>query len=158
MQLKMNTTLTINTLKKVFTLILIFTLSTSYAQETKEQINNAITDVTLETRGKLSLENAKHRFDYHDVYEKDTQAKFLQSKGFHGGGPSWLGIVYGAFALCESDLIDKIEMNVEVTGITFWSTDKSELDKIGRVIKVIKSNEQILLEVIEIAKEHDMML
>ncbi len=158
MQLKMNTTLTVNTLKKIFTLILIFTLSTSYAQETKEQINNAITDVTLETRGKLSQENAKHRFDYHDVYEKDTQAKFLQGKGFHGGGPSWLGIIYGAFTLCENDLIDKIEMNVEVTGITFWSTDKTDLEKIGRVVKIIKSNEQILLEVIEIAKKYDMML
>ena len=68
-----------------------------------------------------------------------------------------MGIIYGAFHLCENDLIEKLDSDVSVTGVSFWSSSKEELEMIARVIDVIKSDEKILLEVIEIAKQQKMM-
>ena len=158
---KRNTMQTKKTIRKI-TYFLIFTVLLSFqtitAQTLEEKVSKALTDTSIKTRGKLQKESTKFRFDYHDVYQNDSQAKYLQSNGFHGGGPSWLGIIYGAFKMGNSDLIDTIEMKVEVTGITFWSDSKEELDMIGRVIAVIKSDEKVLLESIEYAKEYEMML
>ncbi|TYP98768.1 hypothetical protein C7447_10283 [Tenacibaculum adriaticum] len=145
-------------LKYLLIFALFLTFQNIISQNIEDKVVSALSDTTIEIRGKLQMENEKFRFDYHDLYQKDSQAKFLQEKGYHGGGPSWLGIIYGAFKMCDSDLIDNIEMKVEVTGITFWSAKKEELDKIGRVVSVLKSDETILLEAIEYAKEYDMML
>lgn len=141
-------------------LIILFFLFSTYitvAQESKELLTKALTDTSLTKRGKIQPDEADFRIDYDDVYETDTQAKFLQDKGFHGGGPSWVGIIYGAFNLCGNDLIEKLDSDVSVTGVSFWSSSKEELEMIARVIEVIKSDEKILLEVIEIAKQQKMM-
>ena len=143
-------------------LILIFTLlmSTfiSTAQNSKEQLSNALNNTALNKRGVIKPDETDFRLDYDDVYETDTQANFLQEKGFHGGGPSWLGIIYGAFAICENDLISNTDSDVSVTGVSFWSSNKEDLEKISRIIDVIKSDEKILMEAIEIAKQLDVML
>ncbi|MDY0779717.1 hypothetical protein [Tenacibaculum sp. IB213877] len=133
-------------------------IQTSFGQSESETIKNAFTDASIKSRGKLMEESGKFRLEFHDIYESDSQAKYLQGMGYHGGGPSWLGIIFGAFKLAESDLIDQLTMNVEVTGVTFWSANKEELESIQRVISLIKSNDQLLLKSIDKAKEFDMML
>ena len=154
----MNRNLSSNYLKYFLVFFLFFLTNKISAQEPKEVITKSITDTSLKTRGSIKPEDTHFRLDYDDVYEEDTHAKFLQSKGFHGGGPSWLGILFGAFSLCENDLIKNTDSDVSVTGVSFWSDNKEDLEIISRVIEAIKSDEKILLEVIEIAKQHDMML
>ena len=128
------------------------------AQAPKELISTAITEASGAKRGVIKDDEGAFRLDYDDVYEEDTQAKFLQEKGYHGGGPSWLGILYGAFSLCENDLVSNLDSDVSVTGLSFWSDKKEDLEKISRVIAVLKSDEKILLEAIEIAKKQELML
>lgn len=138
--------------------VLLFTLFTShniFAQADK--LKNAITDASVTFQGKLQEENGKFRYDYHDVYQSDSVAKDLQASGYHGGGPSWLGIIYGAFKVCDNNLIDDLEMKVEVTGVTFWSTNKEDLEKIGRIVSTIKSDNTVLQLAIDKATELDIM-
>lgn len=154
----MNRILTNNYLKYILLLCLFFSVNKITAQDSKELINKALTDNTLKSRGVIKPEESHFRLDYDDVYEDDSHAKFLQEKGFHGGGPSWLGIIFGAFTHCGNDLIKNTDSDVSVTGVSFWSDKREDLEIISRVIDVIKSDDKILLEVIEIAKQHDMML
>ncbi len=127
-------------------------------QESKDVLSKAINETSEKVRGVIKPDSGAFRLDYDDVYESDTQAKFLQEKGFHGGGPSWLGIIYGAFTICQDTLIANMDSDVSLTGVSFWSDSKDDLEKIRRVISVIKSDEKILLEAIENAKKDDMML
>ena len=126
--------------------------------QSKDLLTKAIDENSDKTRGVIKEDSGAFRLDYDDVYEEDKHAKFLQGMGFHGGGPSWLGIIYGAFKICENDLVANMDSDVSVTGVSFWSESKDDLEKIRRVISVIKSDEKILLEAIEIAKKEDMML
>ena len=144
--------------KLLFLLCFFFLVSYVNAQESKDLLSKAINETSDQTRGVIKEDTGAFRLDYDDVYEKDTHAKFLQGKGFHGGGPSWLGIIYGAFTLCGDELISKTDSDISVTGVSFWSESKDDLEKIRRVIAVLKGNETILMEAIEIAKKDDMML
>jgi len=136
-----------------------FIYNLSNAQDCKSVITNALTNESLKARGIIKKEDdGAFRLDYDDVYEEDAHAKFLQSKGFHGGGPSWLGIIHGAFSMCENSLTANLDSDVSVTGVSYWSENVKDLEKIARVIAAIKSDEKILLQVIEIAKQQDMML
>ncbi|WP_408040172.1 hypothetical protein [Tenacibaculum amylolyticum] len=143
-------------LQFVFTFFFtIFSFQSIFSQA--DDVKNAMGDTSVKVQGKLQEENGKFRYDYHDIYQEDSLAKDLQASGYHGGGPSWLGIIYGAFKLCGNDLIDNLEMKVEVTGVTFWSTNKEDLEKIGRVVSLIKSNDAVLQASIDKATELDIM-
>ncbi|MCH2035233.1 MAG: hypothetical protein MK202_17125 [Tenacibaculum sp.] len=133
----------------------LFSFQNSFSQV--EKIQTAITDTSVKFQGKLQQEAGKFRYDYHDVYQEDSLAKDLQASGYHGGGPSWLGIIYGAFKLCDNNLIDEVEMKVEVTGVTFWSANKEDLEKIGRVVGTIKTDDAILQLAIDKATELGIM-
>ncbi len=153
-----------NTQKVLIPLFFIFLLSLSLPQslkaqgETRDKLINALTDTSIKVIGKLQEANGgKFKYDFHDAYRDDSSAKQLQAEGYHGGGPSWLGIIYGAFKICDSDLIDTIEMEIEVTGVRFWSTNKEDLDQIGRIVSVIKSDEAILKECVNKAVLLDVM-
>ena len=147
-----------NKLNIFFFLIFILFVSPTNAQESKNLISAVLTETTDKTRGIIKEDEGAYRLDYDDVYEQDTQAKYLQGMGFHGGGPSWLGIIHGAFSICESDLVTNLDSDVSVTGVSFWSEQKEDLEKISRVIALIKSDNKILLEAIEIAKKQELML
>lgn len=133
----------------------LFSFQNSFSQV--EKIQTAISDTSVKFQGKLQQEAGKFRYDYHDVYQEDSLAKDLQASGYHGGGPSWLGIIYGAFKLCDNNLIDEVEMKVEVTGVTFWSANKEDLEKIGRVVGTIKTDDAILQLAIDKATELGIM-
>ncbi|AUC15285.1 hypothetical protein BTO06_09100 [Tenacibaculum sp. SZ-18] len=133
----------------------LFSFQNSFSQV--EKIQTAISDTSVKFQGKLQQEAGKFRYDYHDVYQENSLAKDLQASGYHGGGPSWLGIIYGAFKLCDNNLIDNVEMKVEVTGVTFWSASKEDLEKIGRVVASIKGDDAILQLAIDKATELGIM-
>ena len=48
-------------------------------------------------------------------------------------------------------------MKVEVTGVTFWSANKEDLEKIGRVVGTIKTDDAILQLAIDKATELGIM-
>ncbi|WP_075340656.1 hypothetical protein [Tenacibaculum agarivorans] len=132
-----------------------FSLQQSFAQVDK--LKNALSDTSIKMIGKLQEEGNRFRYDFHDIYSDDSIAKDLQAAGYHGGGPSWLGIIYGAFQACENNLIESFEMKVEVTGVTFWASNKDDLEKIGRLVNVIKSDDTALQLAIDKATELDIM-
>jgi len=148
----------IKCLKTVLFLVFFTSTFSTLAQDSKSLLTDALTNTALKKRGIIKPDETDFRLDYDDVFEEDSHAKFLQGKGFHGGGPSWLGILYGAFHICDSNLIEKLDSDVSVTGVSFWSANKEDLEKISRVVDVLKSNEEILFEAIEIAKQKEMML
>ena len=89
--------------KPLFLLLLLLTYSFSNAQSCNSKIDAAIKNEDAKFRGIIKKEDdGAFRLDYDDVYEEDAHAKFLQAKGFHGGGPSWVGIIHGAFSMCEN--------------------------------------------------------
>jgi len=131
--------------KSILILTFCFSILKLTAQDSKTQLTNALTNTSLNKRGIIKPDESDFRLDFDDVYEDDSQAKFLQEKGFHGGGPSWLGIIYGAFAICEDNLIDNTDSDVSVTGVSFWSSSKQELEKISRIIDEIAKQKEMML-------------
>lgn len=105
----------------------------------------------------MEISQSMYRLDYYDVSEKDSHYQFLSSQGYQGGGPSWLGITYGAIKLSETALLDKIRFDDEADGLAIWSSDKEALLKIGRLLSVIKSDETILKQAIQVAEENGEM-
>jgi hypothetical protein len=77
----------------------------------------------------------------------------LSSNGYQGGGPSWLGIVYGAIQLSDPTILTKIQFDDEADGLAIWSSNKETLMKIGRLISVIKSDEAVLKHAIQVAEQ-----
>ncbi len=119
-----------------------------------EKLVHALQDTTLTNRGNLiKIAENEFRFDYYDVSEKDSHSDYLQNLGFQGGGYSWEGIVYGAVKLSEPKILNTIRFNPEAEGLAIWSTDKGSLEKIGRLIAVVKSDNEILTDCINVAKK-----
>ncbi|MES2733649.1 MAG: Imm51 family immunity protein [Bacteroidota bacterium] len=119
---------------------------------------DALENVTIKPRGELvEISSTNFRLDYYDVSEKDTHVKFLEAHDYQGGGPSWLGIIYGAVKMSDPSLLDRIRFDDEADGIAIWSSEKEILMKIGRLISVVKRDEKILIEAIRIAEEDGQM-
>lgn len=127
------------------------------SQEVDDKIESVLEDHLKPVRGKITEENGVFSLFYFDAFEKDTHAKYLQEKGYHGGGPSWLAIIYTAFNIFEPNIIDGLKFDVDVSGVTFKTTNKEDLHMISRVIALIKSDEVILNEMISRAKALDIM-
>jgi len=114
----------------------------------------ALTDEKIAIRGSLNKIDHEFRLDYYDVYEDDTHYEFLESKGYQGGGPSWYGIIYGAIKLSDPSILSGVRFDIEGEGLAMWSTDKVKLQKIGRLISTIKSDQIILMKSIYIAEKN----
>ncbi len=122
--------------------------------EKNEKLVRAVQDSTITIRGNLiTIAENDFRFDYYDVHESDTHLDYLQNNGFQGGGYSWEGIVYGAIKLSEPSILNSIRFDPEAEGLAIWSADKSSLEKVGRLISVVKSDNEILTECINVAKK-----
>lgn len=132
--------------------MLFFNVQILFSQEIDDKIESVLEDHLASMRGKISEESGVFSLFYFDIYEKDSHVKFLQEKGFHGGGPSWLAIIYSAFNSFEPNIIDSVEYDLDVSGITLKTSNKEDLEMISRVIALIKSDEAILLEMISRAE------
>lgn len=122
--------------------------------EKNEKLVQALQDTTLTIRGNLiKIAENDFRFDYYDVSESDSHSDYLQNMGFQGGGYRWEGIVYGAVKLSEPNILNTIRFDPEAEGLAIWSTDKRSLEKIGRLITVVKSDSEILTDCINVAKK-----
>lgn len=118
----------------------------------------ALNNPEIERRGNLiEISPSEFRLDYYDVHEEDSHYEFLSSKGYQGGGSSWLGIIYGAIKMSDPEILDKIRFDDEAEGLAIWSSDKESLHKISKLIAVVKSEERLLLEAIELAEDHGEM-
>lgn len=144
---------------RVLLLLLFITLpfQVTNSQTSDEKIDSAIFNENFSLRGKISEENGAFTLFFFDKYEKDSHVKFLQDKGFHGGGPSWLALIYALFNDYETNLIDDLSFDVQVSGITFKTTNKEDLVMVSRAISLLKSDQQVMLDVIEKAKALDVM-
>lgn len=142
----------------LFSLLALFlNIQTVFSQEIDDKIEGVLENSSIPMRGKIAEENGAFSLFYFDVYEKDSHAKFLQEKGYHGGGPSWLAMVYTAFEIFEPNIIDAVKYEIDVSGITFKANQKEDLEMISRVISLIKSDEAVLLEMIKRAKDLKIM-
>lgn len=141
----------------IFFLSLVFSLQTMYSQEYADKIDAVLDDNLSKTRGKFSEENGVQVLFYFDIYEKDSHAKSLQEKGFHGGGPTWLAILYTAFNIYEQNILDSLKYELSAAGITFKTNNKEDLIMIAKVIALIKSDESVMNSLIEEAKKLDIM-
>lgn len=119
-----------------------------------ERLYNSLNDTTILIRGNIiEIGENDYRFDYYDVSESDSHSDYLQKKGFQGGGYSWEGIVYGAIELSDPSILNSIRFDPEAGGLAIWSRDKTSLEKIGRLIAVVKTDNEILMECMEIAQK-----
>ena len=142
-------------MKLIYTLFIFIIISCSGQVEKNKKLINCLNNEKSETRGNLiEISKSEFRLDYYDVYEKDTHFDFLESKGYQGGGPSWLGIIYGAIKMSEPEIMNGIRFDDEADGLAIWSSDKSKLEKIGRLISVLKSDDEILMKAIKIADKN----
>lgn len=133
------------------------TIQTICSQEFADKIDTVLDDNLAETRGKFSEENGVHTLFYFDIYEKDSHAKLLQGKGYHGGGPTWLAILYAAFNIYEENIIDSLQYELSASGITFKSKNKEDLIMISKVIALIKKDENMMNTLISEAQKLDIM-
>jgi hypothetical protein len=138
----------------LFTLSLIILLGCNSQEKKEPKLLDALTNVSITSRGLIHKIDNEYRLDYFDVYEKDSHMIFLLEKGYQAGGPSWLGIIYGAIKLSDNKILSQIRFDDEAEGITIWSKNKKSLEKISRLISVIKSNDKLLLKCISIASKN----
>jgi hypothetical protein len=125
------------------------------SQEKKEpKLLEALTNVSITPRGLIHKIDNEYRLDYYDTYEKDSHMRFLKEKGYQGGGPSWLGIIYGAIKLSDETILSQIKFDDESDGIAIWSKNKNTLEKVSRLISVVKSNKNLLLKSITVAEKN----
>lgn len=145
--------------KKLTLVYFLFFLATTFSQQSiaTPQFIDASKDATIQIRGKISNENGEFRLDYYDIYEDDSSLDKLKELGYHGGGPSWLGIVYGAIVLTEEKMLDEVIIDVEKEGVVIWSKDKNALLKVGRLISLVKKDETAFDKALDIAKVDEMM-
>lgn len=137
--------------------VLFFCFQFINSQEYADKIDAVLDDKMAHTRGKLSQESGVYTLFYFDVFEKDSHAKFLQEKGYHGGGPSWLALLYTAFNIYEENILDSLKYDLSVSGITFNTNNNEDLIMISKVIALIKSDEKVLTALIEEAKKLQIM-
>ena len=122
--------------------------------EKNKKLLNALSNSEIKVRGNLvEISPEEFRLDYYDADEQDSHYNFLSLNGYQGGGPSWLGIIYGAIQLSDPEIMTKIRFDDEAAGLAIWSSDKETLLKIGRLISVIKSDEAILKQAIQVAEQ-----
>ena len=131
-----------------------FILGCNSSIDRNEKLINAINDTTITIRGNIIvLSENDYRFDYYDVSESDSHSDYLQQEGYQGGGYSWEGIVYGAIKLSEPSILNSIRFDPEADGLAIWSQDRTSLEKIGRLIAVMKTDDKILIECIRVSKK-----
>jgi hypothetical protein len=119
-----------------------------------DKLVNALNNSDLQIRGNLiEISSNEYRLDYYDVYEKDSHFEFLNEKGYQGGGPSWLGIIYGAIQMSDPTIEGKVRFDDEAEGLAIWSSDRKSLEKVGRLISVVKSDEGIMLKAVQVAEQ-----
>lgn len=141
-------------MRKLYILIGFMTIiSCSNSFDKNDKLLNAIGDTTITIRGNVIVISANdYRLDYYDISEIDSHSNFLQNKGFQGGGYSWEGIVFGAIELSDPGILNSIRFDPEAEGLVIWSTDRTSLEKIGRLIAILKTDEEVLMECIEVAQ------
>ncbi|MBN2528418.1 MAG: hypothetical protein JXR76_18665 [Deltaproteobacteria bacterium] len=109
-------------------------------------------------RGKIvKLSEDSFRFDYYDVNEKDSSYEFLSSRGFHGGGPSWAGIIYGLIKLKDEKIFRQIDFDPESDGLAIWSSKRLPLENISTLIDEVKNDPSLMNKAIEIAMADSQM-
>ncbi|MFD2245434.1 Imm51 family immunity protein [Pontibacter ruber] len=143
-------------MKLLYTFLFLILMSCSGNGQTakNDKLVKALNNSTLETRGKLvEISPNEYRLDYYDVHEEDSHFEYLSEKGYQGGGPSWLGIIYGAIQMSDPAIHSEISFDDEAEGLAIWSSDKESLEKIGRLIYVVKSDENIMMEAIKVAEQ-----
>ena len=137
----------------MFILPVLFIMACQQKLEPEPKLINALTDESLAIHGNLiEIDERTYRLDYYDVYEPDSHYEKLASKGYHGGGPTWLGITYGAIKLSNVELMDGIRFDDEAEGLAIWGYDRLTLLQIGRLISVIKTDEQLMNKCIAVAE------
>ena len=137
-------------MKNILLLIIIFSCNQSITKNQK--LVEALSDSSIIIRGNLiELSGSEFRFDYYDYYEDDSDFEMLQELNYQGGGYSWEGIVYGAVVLSDESLLNEIRFDPEAEGLAVWSNSAETLNKIGRLISVIKSDDKVLFECIDVA-------
>lgn len=143
---------------KILFLILLVT-SVSCAQEkTSPILVRALTDKTITIRGSIvKVPNYDFRYDYYDIHEKDSHFKKLTAWGYQGGGPTWKGIIYGALQMSDPGILAKIRFDEEGEGLAIWCSDMETLNKIGRLVAVVKADDKVLKECIEVSKNRFQM-
>jgi len=122
-----------------------------------EKLVTALNNTKLEIRGYIVDLTPEYRYDYYDVNEKDSDYKYFEAKGFQGGGPTWVGVVYGAIQLSDPEILNQIRFDEEADGLAIWSHDKNVLIKIGRLISAVKKNRHLLEESIAVATKYGQM-
>jgi hypothetical protein len=145
-------------MKLIYIFVILMVTACSGQTEKNQKLINSLNNTKMEIRGKLiEISETEYRLDYYDTYEEDSHYNFLDSMGYQGGGPSWLGIIYGAIQMSEPLLLEEIRFDDEAAGIAIWSSNKSSLEKIGRLITEIKSDNELLIKAIKIAEQDGQM-
>ncbi|PSR55277.1 hypothetical protein AHMF7605_18095 [Adhaeribacter arboris] len=143
-------------MKLLYTLLFLFIVSCSSGNQTSknDKLVQALNNPDLTIRGNLvEIGPNEYRVDYYDIHEKDSHFAFLNKKGYQGGGPSWLGIIYGAIQMSDPTIAAKIRFDDEAEGLAIWSSDRESLNKVGRLISMVKSDESIILKAIQVAEQ-----
>ncbi len=145
-------------MKQIFIFFVFIVTSCSGQTEKNQKLINSLTNKKIAIRGNLvKVKETEFRLDYYDSSEKDSHYQFLESKGYQGGGPSWVGIIYGAIKMSDSKLLDDVRFDDESDGVAIWSSDKVKLEKIGRLISIVKIDKKILMQAIRIAEQDGQM-
>ena len=139
----------------LFLLFLLALMNCGSRIQINEELKKALSDPSITQRGNIvKLGESNFRLDYYDPYEKDSHVEYLTSRGYQGGGPSWSGIIYGGLKISEPKILNKVRFDDEADGLAIWSSEKDSLEKIGRLIFLIKQDQELMESAIEIAKKN----
>lgn len=134
-----------------------FRASTSMKKHEKK-LKELLADEKIQGRGEI-MDMEEHGFQLHyfDLNETDSHFDALSEQGFQGGGPTWYGIVSGAIHLADPTLNDEIYIDDDSEGIIISSKSKAVLEKMSRMIGILKSEPELLSASIHIAEKNEMI-
>lgn len=112
----------------------------------------------MEMRGEIvEVSATEFRYDYYDIYEKDSHYEFFSNKGYQGGGPTWEGIIYGALKLKNPNVLIQIRFDPEGEGLAIWSSTRQPLEFIAKLVYTIKNDEELMIMAMKKAEKDGRM-
>lgn len=132
--------------------LLLFLLLYSAGINAQSEKNNSDMRGTI-----IEISETNFRYDYYDIYEKDSHLEYLDQKGYQGGGPSWEGIIWGVLKIKTPAILEQIEFDAEGEGLAIWCNKREPLEEIAKLVAEVKMNDQLLNEAIKIAEESGIM-
>lgn len=122
------------------------------------KLKNALTDNSVSMRGDISeISENQFIYQFYDYHEDDSHFSYFEEKGYQGGGDTWAALVEAAINLSDKSLLNELHLDPEADGLAIHSRERQTLEKVGRLVYLLKTDKAVLEDCIEEATKMRIM-